>query len=140
VALIVVAVANEGVSWQNCPNCGRPVAVIRRGADVVEFDCPGGCLLHTEQVPGLSASRDHACTLARVAPLTAIFEEAILDTAATYGFTDPREAAALVAAAWKDILRDEGHSPSFIVLATAAVREIGDRLHRRPTAGPHTEN
>ena len=72
-----------------------------------------------------------------VEEMAAILEDAVIDTTATYGLTDPRVAAALVADAWADILREEGRSPRFVELATTAVQEVGDRLHRRQiSVGP----
>jgi len=50
--------------------------------------------------------------------MATILEDAVLDTTEAYGLTDPRTAAALVAAAWADILREE---------------PAGDRADRLPT-------
>ncbi|MGY1694690.1 response regulator transcription factor [Geodermatophilus sp. SYSU D00814] len=100
---------------------GEPVAV----------DCAGGCLLRVDQVQ-ISAP-DTPDDVEQMA----LLEDAVLDTAAAYGLADPRVAAALVAGAWADILGEEGRSPRLVELATAAVREVGDQLHRRQlSAGP----
>jgi hypothetical protein len=68
---------------------------------------------------------------ASVEVLVALFEQAILDTAATYGLADPRKAASLVADAWADVLREEGRAPRFVEVATAVVRWVGERMRRR---------
>jgi CheY-like chemotaxis protein len=129
--------ASERVSWADCPICGGLVAVGWLDGDPIAVDCAGGCLLRVEQVQISAASRDRAGMLGDVEHLAAILEDALLDTAEAYGLTDPRVAAALVADAWADILREEGRSPRLVELATTAIREIGERLHRRQIAlGP----
>jgi CheY-like chemotaxis protein len=123
--------ASERVSWADCPNCGELVAVSWRDGDPIAVDCAGGCLLCVEQVH-ISAGM-----LGDVGQMAAMLEDAVLDTTAAYGLTDVRVAAALVADAWADILRAEGWSPRLVELATTAVREVGDHLHRRQSsAGP----
>ena len=124
--------ASERVSWADCPNCGGLVAVGWLDGDPIAVDCAAGCLLRVEQVQ-ISA----AGMLGDVEQMAAILEDAVLDTTETYGLTDPRVAAALVADAWADILRKEGRSPRLVELATTAVQEVGDRLHRRQiSVGP----
>jgi CheY-like chemotaxis protein len=106
---------------------GTPIAV----------DCAGGCLLRVEEVQISGVSRDRAGMLGDVEQMAAILERAILDTTESYGFTDPRVAAALVADVWAGILRGEGRPPRLVELATRAVREVGDQVHRRQIAvGP----
>jgi CheY-like chemotaxis protein len=118
--------ASERVSWADCPNCGRLVAVGWLDGDPIAVECAGGCLLRVEQVQ-----------IGVVDQMAAILEDAVLDTTAAYGLTDPRVAAAIVADAWADILREEGRSPRLVELATAATGEVGDQLHRRQVAaGP----
>lgn len=126
--------AGERVSWADCPNCGGLVAVGWLDGDPIAVDCVGGCLLHVEQVQARAASRDRASMFGVVDQVAAILEDAVLDTTAAYGLTDPRVAAALVADAWADILREEGRSPRLVELATTAIREVGDQLHRRQFA------
>jgi len=63
--------------------------------------------------------------------MVVLFEQAILDTAAAYGLTDVRTAASLVADAWADVLREEGRLPRLVESASAAVRKIGDGMHRQ---------
>jgi CheY-like chemotaxis protein len=129
--------ASERVSWADCPNCGGLVAVGWRAGDPVAVDCAGGCLLRVEQVLLSAAGRDRAGTPGDVEQMASILEDAVLETTESYGLTDPRVAAALVADAWADILREEGRSPRLVELATTAVREVGDQLHRRQlSAGP----
>jgi CheY-like chemotaxis protein len=72
--------------------------------------------------------------LGDVEQMAAVLESAVLDTTEAFGLTDPRVAAALVADAWAGILRAEGRPPPLVELATAAVREVGDQLHRRQIA------
>ena len=45
----------ERVTWENCPNCRRAAAVGWVDGRPVEFDCPRGCCLDTEQARALSA-------------------------------------------------------------------------------------
>jgi len=124
--------ASERVSWADCPNCGGLDAVGWLDGDPIAVDCAGGCLLRVEQVQ-ISA----AGMLGDVDQMAAVLEDAVLDTSAAYGLTDPRVAAALVAEAWADILGKEGRSPRLVELATGAVHEVGDQLHRRQvSAGP----
>jgi CheY-like chemotaxis protein len=123
--------ASERISWADCPNCGGLVAVSWLDGDPIAVDCAAGCRLRAEQVE-ISAGM-----LGDVGQMAAILEDAVLDTAGAYGLTDPRVAAALVADAWADVLRAEGRSPRLVELATTAVREVGDQLHRRQvSAGP----
>jgi CheY-like chemotaxis protein len=123
--------ASERVSWADCPNCGGLVAVGWRDGDPVAVDCAGGCLLRVEQVQLSAAGRDRPDMPGDVGQMASILEDAVLETTEAYGLTDPRVAAALVADAWADILREEGRSPRLVELATTAVREVGDQLHRR---------
>jgi CheY-like chemotaxis protein len=123
--------ASERVSWADCPNCGGLVAVGWRDGDPVAVDCAGGCLLRVEQVQLCAAGRDRAGMPGDAEQMASILEDAVLVTTEAYGFTDLRVAAALVADAWADILREEGRSPRLVELATTAVREVGDQLHRR---------
>jgi CheY-like chemotaxis protein len=129
--------ASERVSWAECPNCGGLVAVSWLDGDAIAVGCVGGCLLRVERGQISAAGRDPAGMLGDVEQMAAILEDALLDTAEAYGLTDPRVAAALVADAWADILREEGRSPRLVELATTAIREIGEQLHRRQIAlGP----
>ena len=48
---------SERVTWEDCPNCRRAAAVGWVGGQPVEFDCPGGCSLSTEQVVAFAARR-----------------------------------------------------------------------------------
>src|SRR4051794_16928856 len=121
--------ASDRVSFGTCPSCGGPASVESLDADLVAVDCLNGCPLRTVQTPAVGAGRGRD-TIAREG-LVALFEQVILDTAATFGFTDPRKAAVLVADAWADVLREEGRSPRIVESATAAVREVGERMHRR---------
>jgi CheY-like chemotaxis protein len=125
--------ASERVSWAKCPNCGDLVAVGWRDGNPVAADCVGGCLLRLEDVQISAASRVSAGVLGGgdVEQMATVLESAVLDTMEAYGVTDPRVAAALVADAWVDILRGEGRSPRLVELATRAVREVGNQLHRR---------
>jgi CheY-like chemotaxis protein len=129
--------ASERVSWADCPKCGGLVAVGWLDGNPVGVDCVGGCLLRVEQVHISSGDRDRARMLHDVEQMAAVLEDAVLDTMEALGLTDPRVAAARVAGSWADILRKEGRSPRLVELATATVREVGDRLHRRQiSAGP----
>jgi CheY-like chemotaxis protein len=125
--------ASEGVSWAKCPDCGDLVAVGWRDGHPVAADCVGGCLLRLEDVQISAASRVSAGVLGGgdVEEMAAVLEGAVLDTMEAHGFTDPRVAAALVADAWVDILGREGRPPWLVELASRAVREVGDHLHRR---------
>jgi len=123
--------ASDRISWADCPTCGGLVAVSWRGGDPVAVDCATGCLLRVDQVELSAAGRDRAGVPDDVDQMASILEEAVLETAEAYGLTDPREAAGLVADAWAEILREEGRFPRTVELATAAVREVGDQLHRR---------
>ncbi|WP_216870564.1 response regulator [Modestobacter excelsi] len=108
------------VGWMD----GDPIAVY----------CIDGCPLRVEQVVS-AVGRDRAGMLGDVEQMAAILERAVLDTTEAFGLTDPRVAAELVAGAWADILRQEGRPPRLVELTTAAVREVGDHLHRRQVAG-----
>jgi CheY-like chemotaxis protein len=123
--------ASERVSWADCPICGGLVAVGWLGGEPVAVDCVGGCLLRVGQVQISAAGRDRAGMLGVGEQMAAILEDAVLDTTEAYGLADPRVAAALVADAWADILREEGRPPRLVELATTAIREVGDRLHRQ---------
>jgi CheY-like chemotaxis protein len=123
--------ASELISWADCPNCGGLVAVGWWEEEPIAADCAGGCLVRVDQVQVSAASRVRAGVFGDVQQMADILEEAVLDTTEGHGLTDPRVAAALVADAWADILRDEGRSPRLVDLATTAVREVGARLHRR---------
>jgi CheY-like chemotaxis protein len=130
--------ASERVSWADCPSCGGLVAVGWLDGDPVAVDCAAGCPLRVEDVRISAASRVRAGMVGDVEQMASILEDAVLETTQAYGLSDPRVAAALVADAWADILREEGRSPRLVELATMAVREVGDRLHRRQVAaGPH---
>jgi CheY-like chemotaxis protein len=132
--------ASERVSWADCPDCpdcGGLVAVAWLDGDPVAVDCAGGCRLRVEDVQIPAAGRDRAGLLGDVEQIASLLEDAVLETTEAYGLSDARVAAALVADAWADILREEGRSPRLVELATTAVREVGDRLHRRRTpVGP----
>jgi CheY-like chemotaxis protein len=120
--------ASERVSWADCPTCGGLVAVSWLDGDPIAVDCAAGCLLRVEQVQ-ISAGLQ-----GDVEQMAAILEDAVLDTTEAHGL-DPRAAAALVADAWADILREEGRPFWLVELAISAVREVGDRLHRRQIPG-----
>jgi hypothetical protein len=124
--------ASDRIRLEDCPTCGRPATWAWLDADLIEINCLYGCdlALRPAQTPTFVVSRDRDA-IARVEVLVVLFEQAILDTAATYGLTDPRKAASLVAEAWTDILREEGRAPRLVELATAAVKGIGDRMHHR---------
>jgi len=127
----------QRVSWADCPNCGSLVAVGWLGGEPIAVDCAAGCPLRVEDVRIPAAGRNRAGMLGDVEQMSAIFEDVVLDTAKAHGLTDPRVAAALVAAAWADILDEEGWSPRLVELAISAVQEVGGRLHRRQiSAGP----
>jgi CheY-like chemotaxis protein len=124
--------ASERVSWADCPNCGGLVAVGWLDGSPMAVDCVRGCLLSVEQVHIPSADRDRATRMLHdVEQMAAVLQDAVLDTMEALGLTDSRLAAARVAGAWADILRKEGRSPRLVELASATVREVGDRLHRR---------
>jgi CheY-like chemotaxis protein len=123
--------AGERVSWADCPNCGGLVAVGWLDGDPITVDCAGRCALRLEQVQISAASRDPAGMFGDVAQMASILEDAVVETSEAYGLSDFRVAAALVADAWADVLREEGRSPRLAALATTAVREVGARLHRR---------
>jgi hypothetical protein len=125
--------ASDRVSFEDCPTCRRPPTWAWLDADLNELDCLDCCerfALRPAQTPVFVGSRD-GDAIAGVEVLVALFEQAILDTAATYGLADPREAASLVADAWTDVLHAEGRSPRLVESASAAVREIGDRMRSR---------
>jgi CheY-like chemotaxis protein len=122
---------SERVSWAECPNCGGLVAVSRLDGDAIAVDCVGGCLLRVEQGQISADSRDPAGMLGDVEQMASILEDAVVETSEAYGLSDFRVAAGLVADTWADILREEGRSPRLVALATAAVREVGARLHRQ---------
>jgi len=126
--------ADERVSWADCPHCGGLVAVGWMYGDPISVDCAAGCPLCVDQVQISAVSHDRADRLGDVEQMAAILERAVLDTKETYGLTDPRVAAALVADAWADILREDGRPPRLVELAITAVREVGDQLHRRQIA------
>jgi len=129
--------ASEWISWADCPNCGGLVAVSWLDGEPIAVDCAGGCLLRVEQVQISAASRDPAGTLGDVQQIASILEDAVVETAEAYGLSDFRVAADLVADAWADTLREEGQSPRLAALATAAIREVGARLHRQQSpVGP----
>ena len=123
----------DHVGFEDCPSCGGPATSARLDADLVEMDCPNGCglPLGPAGTPAFADSHD-GDAIAGLEMLVVLLEQAILDTAATYGLTDARRAASLVAGAWADVLREEGRSSRVVEVATEAVRGIGDRLHRRP--------
>jgi hypothetical protein len=121
------------IGFEDCPTCGRPATFGWTEADLSEINCLDGChlaLRPASQRPTFGVSHD-CDAIARVEVLDALFEQAIVDTAATYGLADPRQAASLVADAWADVLREEGRSPKLVESACAAVRGIGYRMHRR---------
>src|SRR4051794_10863071 len=122
---------SERVSWSDCPNCGGLVAVGWRDGDPIAIDCAGGCLLSVEEVEISAASPDPAGLLGDGEQMASILEDAVVEASETYGLGDFRVAAAFVADAWADILREEGRSLWLAALATTAVREVGARLHRR---------
>jgi hypothetical protein len=123
--------ARGQVSVDECPGCGRP-ALWWLKTGLIQIDCLNDCgvALDAAHTVPLAASRDRDA-IAPVEVVVVLFEQAISDTAVTYGLPDLREAASLVADAWAAVLREEGRSPRSIELATAAVRGIGDRMHRR---------
>jgi hypothetical protein len=121
--------ASDRVSFEDCPSCGGAATVSWLEADFREIDCRNGCAPRIAQTPTFAAGRDRD-GISRAEVLTVLFEQAILDTAATFGLTDPREAAALVADAYAEILREEGRSLRSVEVATAAVRALGQRMHR----------
>jgi CheY-like chemotaxis protein len=123
--------ASEWVSWAYCPDCGGLVAVGWLDGEPVAVDCVGGCPLRIDQVLSPADRRDGAVMLGEVEQMADHLEEAVLDTMAAHGLGDPRVAATLVADTWADILRGEGRPLQLVALATQAVREIGERLHRQ---------
>jgi len=126
--------ASERITWADCPTCGGLLAVSWRGRDPVGVDCAAGCLLRVDQVRLPVAGRDGAGPPGDVEQMASILEDAVLETTEAYGLSDVRVAAGLVADAWADVLREEGRSHRLAQLATAAVREVGDHLHRRQHA------
>jgi len=126
--------AREQISWMDCPTCGGLVAVSWRDGDPIAVDCAAGCLLRVDRVPLLAGGRHRAGRPDDAEQMASILEDAVLETTEAYGLSDPRVAAALVADAWVDILREEGRSTRLVGQATAAVREVGDQLHRRQCA------
>jgi hypothetical protein len=125
--------ASDRISFQDCPTCGRPQAVGWTEADLTETNCLDGChlaLWPASQRPTFGAGPD-GDAIARREVVVVLFEQAIHDTAATYGLTDLRTAASLVADAWADVLHEEGRSPRLVESAAAAVRKVGDGMHRR---------
>ena len=132
--------AGEWVSWADCPDCGGLVAVGWLDGDPVAVDCAAGCPLRLEDVRIPANGRDRAGMLGDVAQMSAILKELVLDTAQAFGLADPRVAAALAAAAWADILDEEGWSPRLVELAISAAQEVGGRLHRRQlSTGPQDD-
>jgi CheY-like chemotaxis protein len=124
--------ASERISWEDCPNCGGLAAVGWRDGNPIAVDCAGDCQLRVEDVQISAARRVSAGVLdGDVEQMASILEKVVLETTEAYGLTDPRVAAALVADAWADLLDQEGRSPRLVELATTAVREVGNQLHRR---------
>ena len=122
--------ASERVSWAECPNCGGLVAVSWRDGHAIAVDCVGGCRLRVEHGRISAVGRDPAGVLGDAEQMASILEDAVVQASEAYGLSDFRVAAGLVADTWADILREEGRSPRLTALATAAVREVGARLHR----------
>ncbi len=123
--------ASERVSWAECPNCGGLVAVSWLDGDAIAVECVGGCLLRVEEGQMSAVGVDPAGMLGDVEQMAAILEDAVVEASEAYGLGDFRVAAGLVADAWAEILREEERSPRLAALATAAVREVGARLHRQ---------
>jgi hypothetical protein len=123
---------SDRVSFEDCPNRGTAATVGWTEADLNEIDFRNGCgrPLCTTQTAPCTAGRDRD-GVARGEVMVVLFEQAILDTAATYGLTDLRTAASLVADAWADVLSEEGRPPRLVESASAAVRRIGDGMHCR---------
>ena len=121
---------SDRLSFEECPSCGGPATLGWLDRDLIEIECLDRCPPRVAQTPTLLADRDLDPT-ARVEVLADLFEQAILDTAATYGLADPRKAASLVADAWADVLREEGRPARSVEVATAVVRWVGERMHRR---------
>jgi hypothetical protein len=48
---------SERVTWEDCPNCGRPAAVGWLDEFPIEFDFTGGCLLSLQQIRALATGR-----------------------------------------------------------------------------------
>jgi hypothetical protein len=46
---------SDRVTWESCPSCARPAAVGWIDGDPVEFDCPRGCSLSTDQLTAVFA-------------------------------------------------------------------------------------
>jgi CheY-like chemotaxis protein len=129
--------ASERVSWAECPTCGGLVAVSWLDGDAITAECVAGCLLSMDEGQISEAGRDPAGMHGDVQEMASILEDAILEALEGYGLSDFREAAGLVADTWADVLREEGRSPRLAALATAAVREVGARLHRQQiSVGP----
>jgi hypothetical protein len=122
--------ASDRVSFEDCPSCGGAATVGWLEADFCEIDCHSGCAPRIAQTPAFPSGPD-GDTMARAEVLVDLFGQAILDTAATLKLTDPRKAAALVASAWADVSREEGRSLRIVDMAAAAVRGLGERMHRR---------
>jgi CheY-like chemotaxis protein len=122
---------SERVSWAECPRCGGLVAVSWLDGDAIAADCIGGCSLRMEEGQISAAGRDPAGTLADVEQMASILEDAVVEASEGPGLSDLRAAADLVADTWAEVLREEGRSPRLAALATAAVREVGARLHRQ---------
>ncbi|CCH87798.1 Signal transduction response regulator, receiver domain [Modestobacter italicus] len=123
--------ASERVSWADCPNCGGLVAVSWRDGDAIAVDCVGGCRLRLERGRISAVIRDPAGVLGDAEQMASLLEDAVVEASEAYGLSDFRVAAGLVADTWADILREEGRSLRLTALATAAVREVGARLHRQ---------
>jgi CheY-like chemotaxis protein len=122
---------SERVSWAECPNCGGLVAVSWLDGDAIAVDCVGGCLLRVDDGQISAVSREPGGTLGDVEQMASLLEDAVVEASETYGLSDFRVAAGLVADTWADILHEEGRSPGLAALATSAVREVGARLHRQ---------
>jgi hypothetical protein len=120
--------ASDPVSFEACPSCGGAATVDWLEWDLRAIDCHNGCAPRLAQTPAFTASHD-LDAISRAAVVIGLFKQAILDTAATFDLADPREAAALVADAYAEVLQAEGRSLGSVESATAAVREIGERMH-----------
>jgi hypothetical protein len=46
---------SDRVTWESCPSCARPAAVGWIDGHPVEFDCPRGCSLSTDQLTAVFA-------------------------------------------------------------------------------------
>jgi hypothetical protein len=117
--------ASGHVGFENCPSCGGPAT----GRCLDEIGCP----LRIAPTPAFATDLDRDTT-ARAEVLVDLFEQAILDTAAALKLADPRKAAALVADAWANVLREEGRRSRTVESAAAAVRGIGEQMHRRESS------